>query len=64
MQKSHPSKTLIKSFRLTEVDFALIEKECRRGSIHFSDFVRKAIMAATLKPVGSNHGVKAGADHD
>ena len=64
MQKNDPNKKLIKSFRLTESDFAMIDKECRRRSIRFSDFVRKAITAATLKPEGSKHSVKAGTDHD
>jgi hypothetical protein len=64
LQKNDPNKKLIKSFRLTESDFAMIEKECRCRSIRFSDFVRKAIMAAALKPEGSNHSVKAGAGHE
>jgi hypothetical protein len=64
LQKNHPNKKLIKSFRLTESDFALIEQECRRRSIRFSVFVRKAIMTAALKPEGSNHSVKTGAGHE
>jgi hypothetical protein len=63
LKKHHPNKTLIKSFRLTEVDFAMIEKECRRRNVVFSVLVRKAIMAAALEPEGSKHSVK-GAGHD
>jgi hypothetical protein len=63
LQKNHPNKTLIKSFRLSEVDFALIEMDCRRRSIRFSEFVRKAIIAATLKPERSNTA-STGAGHE
>jgi hypothetical protein len=64
LKKHHPNKTLIKSFRLTEVDFAMIERECCRQNVVFSDFVRNAIMAAALEPEGSKHSVKADAGHD
>jgi hypothetical protein len=64
LKTDHLNKTLIKSFRLTEVDFAMIERECCRQKVVFSDFVRKAIMAAALEPEGSKHSVKAGGGHD
>jgi len=50
LKKDLLNKTLIKSFRLTEVDFAMVEQECRRRNVVFSDFVRTAILAAALKP--------------
>ena|SRR5262245_35625220 len=46
LTKNCLNKTLIKSFRLTEVHFAIIEEECRRRHIGFSDFVREATLAA------------------
>ena len=49
MKKDRPNKTVIKSFRLAEAELAMIDKECRRRNVDFSDFVRKAILAAALK---------------
>jgi hypothetical protein len=46
LKKDHPNKTLIKSFRLTEIHLAMIEEECRRRHVVFSDFVREATLAA------------------
>jgi hypothetical protein len=58
LKKDHPNKALIKSFRLTEIHFAMIEEECRRRHVVFSDFVRKATLAA-LNRCSSNAAEKA-----
>jgi len=46
LNKSRLNKILIKSFRLTEIHFEMIEEECRRRNVVFSDFVREATLAA------------------
>jgi hypothetical protein len=40
------NKRIIKSFRLTEGQLALIEEECRLRNVNFSAYVREATMSA------------------
>jgi hypothetical protein len=59
LKRDHLNKTLVKSFRLTEIHFAMIEGECRRCDVVFSEFVRKATLAA-VNQAERRHDLKAG----